>query len=88
MTGFARCEYFACGKGAVVGIKLEGFASDERGNVDEVSLVLHYCADCYPIVAANEERSERDYTELREQGCSEKMANHIMLARAEREGKL
>ncbi len=85
MKGFARCEYFECGKGAVVGIKLDGFATDERGNAEEVSIELHYCAECYERVVENERRSEASYAELREQGCSQKMANHIMLARAERE---
>ncbi len=83
--GFRRCEYFDCGKAAVVGLKLEGVATDERGNSEEMAVALHYCADCYAIVAANEARSEAAYTELREQGCSEKMANHILLARMERE---
>lgn len=80
MSGFARCEYFDCGKAAVVCIKLEMMSS--HGVMEEpVTLVLSYCAACYEIVRANEMRSTSFYTELREQGCSEKMANHVMLAR-------
>ncbi len=88
MKGFARCEYFDCGKGAVVGIKLEGLLmpSGGLGAAEEVpTIYLHYCAECYEVVAENERRSEAAYTELRAQGCSEKMANHVMLARMERE---
>jgi len=81
VKGFARCEYFGCGAGAVVAIKLDGIASDGRGHEEEVSLVLHYCAPCYEIVAENERRSEAAFAELTEQGCSTKMANHVMLAR-------
>ena len=80
MKGFARCEYFDCGAAAVVGIKLEGVI--DGGTEQEI--VLHYSSPCYEIVRANELRSTSIYAELREQGCSEKMANHVMLARTER----
>jgi hypothetical protein len=85
VKGFARCEFFGCGAGAVIGIKLDGFAALVDGTQEQVSLVLHYCATCYETVLANEQRSDGIYTGLREQGCSEKMANHVMLARLERE---
>lgn len=85
MKGFARCEYFDCGAAAVVALKLEGMAAFDDGAETEVSLVLHYCGACYEKVIANETKSSAIYTELRDQGVSEKMANHITLARTERE---
>lgn len=84
MKGFARCEYLECGDAAVAAIRLRGIATSDDGSTDDVELVIHYCAAHYAIVAENERRSDADYAELRAQGVSEKMANHITIARSDR----